>query len=487
MKQYAINFTPAMIQNMAGFTPAMKHFLTFANKGNVNYPIMFERDILKKLRHWAENPYRKPLILRGARQVGKTTVVNRFGSEFDNYLAVNLERREVKSLFGKTDNVKELVSMLFLYCNKAQRPGRTLIFLDEVQASPEAVALLRYFYEDTPELYVIAAGSLLETMLDKHISLPVGRVEYMALHPCSFLEFLSATGDERYIDRIVSAQLPEAFHQQMMQRFNTYALIGGMPEAVAHYAERQDVVALSGVYNQLLTAYRNDVEKYAGNNSQAAVIRHILEEGWAFAGQTITLGSFASSAYKARETGEAFRTLEKALLLELVYPTVSTIMPATSDLKKSPKLIWLDSGLVNYAAGIQKEYLLSNDLNDVWRGMAAEQIVAQELKALSNEIGQKRKFWVRAKRGSTSEVDFVYVYDETVIPVEVKSGHNAHLKSLHQFMEESPYDIAVRIWSGNYSIDNVSTMNGKHFRLVNLPFYMIGALPGLLRTLLHES
>lgn len=487
MKQYAINFTPAMIQNMADFTPAMKHFLTFANKGNVNYPIMFERDILKKLRQWAENPYRKPLILRGARQVGKTTVVNRFGSEFDNYLAVNLERREVKSLFGKTDNVKELVSMLFLYCNKAQRPGRTLIFLDEVQASPEAVALLRYFYEDTPELYVIAAGSLLETMLDKHISLPVGRVEYMALHPCSFLEFLSATGDERYIDRIVSAQLPEAFHQQMMQRFNTYALIGGMPEAVAHYAERQDVVALSGVYNQLLTAYRNDVEKYAGNNSQAAVIRHILEEGWAFAGQTITLGSFASSAYKARETGEAFRTLEKALLLELVYPTVSTIMPATSDLKKSPKLIWLDSGLVNYAAGIQKEYLLSNDLNDVWRGMAAEQIVAQELKALSNEIGQKRKFWVRAKRGSTSEVDFVYVYDETVIPVEVKSGHNAHLKSLHQFMEESPYDIAVRIWSGNYSIDNVSTMNGKHFRLVNLPFYMIGALPGLLRTLLHES
>lgn len=487
MKQYAVNFTPAMIRNMVDFTPAMKHFLTFANKGNVNYPIMFERDILKKLRQWAENPYRKPLILRGARQVGKTTVVNQFGSEFDNYLAVNLERREVKSLFRKTDNVKELVSMLFLYCNKAQLPGRTLIFLDEVQASPEAVALLRYFYEDTPELYVIAAGSLLETMLDKHISLPVGRVEYMALHPCSFLEFLSATGDERYIDRIVSAQFPEAFHQQMMQRFNTYALIGGMPEAVAHYAERQDVVALSGVYNQLLTAYRNDVEKYAGNNSQAAVIRYILEEGWAFAGQTITLGSFASSAYKARETGEAFRTLEKALLLELVYPTVSTIMPATSDLKKSPKLIWLDSGLVNYAAGIQKEYLLSNDLNDVWRGMAAEQIVAQELKALSNEIGQKRKFWVRAKRGSTSEVDFVYVYDETVIPVEVKSGHNAHLKSLHQFMEESPHDIAVRIWSGIYSIDNVSTMNGKIFRLINLPFYMIGALPGILQALLHES
>lgn len=482
MEQSYICFTYAMEQNSTIFTPAMKHFVTFAVKENVNYSIMFERDILKKLRQWADNPYRKPLILRGARQVGKTTVVNQLGSEFDNYLSVNLEKREIKLLFQKTDNVKELVSMLFLYYNMVQRPGRTLIFLDEVQASPEAVALLRYFYEDTPDLYVIAAGSLLETMLDRHISLPVGRVEYMALHPCSFLEYLSATGDERYIDPIVNAQLPEAFHQQMMQRFNTYALIGGMPEAVAHYAARRDVVALSGVYSQLLTAYRNDVEKYAGSNNQATVIRYILEEGWAFAGQSITLGNFASSAYKARETGEAFRTLEKALLLELVYPTVSAIMPATSDLKKSPKLIWLDSGLVNYAAGIRKEYLLSKDLNDVWRGMAAEQIVAQELKALSNEIGQKRKFWVRAKRGSTSEVDFVYICDETVIPVEVKSGHNAHLKSLHQFMEEAPHDIAVRIWSGNYSIDDVSTMNGKHFRLINLPFYMIGALPGIIRT-----
>ena len=144
---------------------------------------MFERDILKKMRQWADSPYRKPLILRGARQVGKTTVVNQFGTEFDNYLSVNLEKREVRLLFEKTDNVKQLVSMLFLYCNVSQQPGRTLIFLDEVQASPKAVALLRYFYEDTPDLYVIAAGSLLETMLDKHVSLPVGRVEYMALYP----------------------------------------------------------------------------------------------------------------------------------------------------------------------------------------------------------------------------------------------------------------------------------------------------------------
>ena len=156
-------------------------------------------------------------------------------------------------------------------------------------------------------------------------------------------------------------------------------------------------------------------------------------------------------------------------------------MPAPTDLKRAPKLIWLDTGLVNYAAEIQKEYLLSKDLTDTWRGMAAEQIVAQELKALSNEVGKKQKFWVRAKRGSSAEVDFVYIYGGKIIPIEVKNGHNAHLKSIHQFMNETEHDLAVRIWSGNYAIDEVTTNEGKHFKLINLPFYMIAALPNILK------
>lgn len=442
---------------------------------------MFERRIQNQLHEWAEKNNRKPLILRGARQVGKTTIVEQFGKEFDNFLSLNLEKKEAKDLFESTDDVKMLLPLLFLYDNKPQRPGRTLLFIDEIQSSPQAVALLRYFYEELPELYVIAAGSLLENMLDKHISLPVGRVEYMALYPCSFIEFLQAIGEGRFVDWILEARLPEAFHQQLMLLFNSYALIGGMPEIVARYAANRDVVSLSDTYNQLLNAYKNDVEKYAETNTQAAVIRYILEEGWGYAGQTVTLGGFAQSAYKARETGEAFRTLEKALLLELVYPTTHTIMPATTDLKRAPKLIWLDTGLVNYAAEIQKEYLLSKDLTDTWRGMAAEQIVAQELKALSNEVGKKQKFWVRAKRGSSAEVDFVYIYGGKIIPIEVKNGHNAHLKSIHQFMNETEHDLAVRIWSGNYAIDEVTTNEGKHFKLINLPFYMIAALPNILK------
>ncbi len=386
-------------------------------------------------------------------------------------------------IFERHDDVHRILEILFLYCNIEQKTGRTLLFIDEIQSSSKAVALLRYFYEELPGVHVIAAGSLLENMLNKHISLPVGRVVYMALHPCSFVEFLYAMKEERFVELIEKAELPDVFHEKLMQLFTIYALIGGMPEIVARYAEKRDIILLSDTYNQLLNAYKGDVEKYAKNNPLHSAIRHILEEGWSFSGQTITLGSFAQSPYKARENGEAFRTLEKALLLELVYPITGTQMPAMVDLKRAPKLIWLDAGLVNYAAEIQREYLLSTDLTDTWRGMAAEQIVAQELKVLSNEVGKKLKFWIRPKKGSNAEVDFIFVFNGKIIPIEVKSGHNAHLKSLHLFMDEAPHQIAVRVWSGNFSIDEVCTNQGKTFKLINLPFYMISALPHLVESI----
>ncbi len=442
---------------------------------------MFKRIIEKELECWSTDKYRKPLVLRGARQVGKTTIVNRFANKFDNYLPVNLEKSDAVKLFESTDDVKKILPLLFLYCNITRLDGSTLLFIDEIQNSPHTVSLLRFFYEEMPEIHVIAAGSLLETILNKHISLPVGRVQYMALHPCSFIEFLNAIGEERFIEPISNAELPDVFHNQTNELFHRYSLIGGMPEAIARYAIERDFTVLDKVYNALVNAYKSDVEKYAKNNTQGAVIRYILEEGWSFSGETITLGGFGGSPYKARETGEAFRMLEKAMLLELVYPLTSALMPMISDLKKAPKLFWLDAGLVNYIANIRKEYVTSGDLIDTWKGKAAEQIVAQELKVLSTEVGARRNFWIRAKRGSTAEVDLVYLFDGMIIPIEVKNSHNSHLKSLHQFMDETSHGIGIRVWSGKYSIDEVKTQNSKVFRLVNLPFYMISALPDILK------
>lgn len=155
--------------------------------------------------------------------------------------------------------------------------------------------------------------------------------------------------------------------------------------------------------------------------------------------------------------------MTKALLLELVYPTVSASIPLISDMKRSPKLLWLDTGLVNYAAGLQKEIFGASDITDAWRGMIAEQIVGQELLTLSDKVSQRRNYWVRGKAGSSAEVDFVYLYDSMIIPIEVKSGHNAKLRSILLSWMKAPHDWAVRVWSGAYSVDEVKTPKGEIF------------------------
>ena len=374
--------------------------------------------------------------------------------------------------------------LFFAYCGEVKKEGSTLVFIDEIQNSPKAVSLLRYFYEELPEIYVIAAGSLLENLIDVHVSFPVGRVQYMALRPCSFREFLGAIGEEPLLSVLDKPEVTIAFHERLMVLFNIYTLIGGMPEVVQFYAERKDIVSLESIYETLLQGYRDDVEKYAKGKQLPEVVRFILKEGWHKAGQAVTLGGFAGSSYNVREVGEAFRLLEKAMLLELVYPTTATDVPATPELKRMPKLIWLDVGLVNYAAQVQKEVLGAKDIMDAWRGMIAEQVVAQELLTLTDKVSQKRCFWVRNKSGSNAEVDFIWVQDSMVYPIEVKSGHNAHLRSLHSFMDRSSQTMAIRVWSQPFSVDEVKTADGKEFKLLNIPFYLVGKLDRILRTMI---
>jgi predicted AAA+ superfamily ATPase len=420
---------------------------------------------------WANSNNRKPLIVRGARQVGKTTLVNAFSQSFHTYLYLNLENEESAGLFEMKGNIESLISAIFLHCNKARSKEKTLLFIDEIQYSPKAVARLRYFYEEAPYMHVIAAGSLLESLIDTHISFPVGRVEYMAIRPCTFGEFLGALGETELKKALSSLDIPVAIHSKTMDLFNTYTLVGGMPEAVNHYAQNRDLVSINSIYETLLSGYKDDVEKYSRNEVMTHVVRYILKEGWSFAAQRITLGGFAGSSYKAREMGEAFRVLEKTMLLELTYPTTHSYLPAHPDLKRSPKLFWLDTGLVNYSAGIQKEVFGAKEIIDVWRGAIAEQVVAQELLASDYRVSHRRNFWVRDKQGSDAEVDFIVQHESRIIPVEVKSGHNSKLKSLHLFMEQANHSTAIRIWSNPLSVDKVKTATGKEFTLINIPFY----------------
>lgn len=447
---------------------------------------MFERNALAELREWAARANRKPLILRGARQVGKTTLVNEFAREFPVFLKLNLDKKADLGLFDTDMEVHELLTAIYMLNNKPRKDAPTLLFIDEIQNSPKAVAQLRYFYEELPHIHVIAAGSLLESLMDKHISFPVGRVEYMAVRPCSFNEFLGAIGQTELKKAQASATIPIPVHEKIIRFFNTYTLVGGMPEILNNYAMTQDLVSLGRIYETLLTGYKDDVEKYCEGETMRNVIRHILTVGWGYAAQRITFERFGNSLYRSREMAEAFRTLEKTMLLELVYPTTSCIVPLTGEPKRSPKLLWLDSGLVNFSAGIQKELVGITDISDAWRGRIAEHIVGQELLTSDNRFSHKRYFWVGSSANSEAEVDYVVQYDNMIIPVEVKSGHNSKLKSLHQFMEKSPGDLAVRFWSNPFSVDEITTPKGKRFRLLNVPYYYAGSLNVILSESMNQ-
>ncbi|MDE6463596.1 MAG: AAA family ATPase [Muribaculaceae bacterium] len=437
---------------------------------------MFRRKLLTNLEEWKASPGRKPLVLRGARQVGKTSLVHEFGKTFDNYLYLNLEQDELCALFRSTTQIEELMTLIFAILRKTRLEGSMLLFIDEIQNCPEAIASLRYFYEDSPEIHVIAAGSLLENVVDVRKSFPVGRVQYLAMRPCFFEEFLWANGDEELAGLLDKPSMTVPVHKPLMDLFNMYTVVGGMPEVVAEFVRRHDITALEDVYESLLMGYRDDVEKYVLRGKEIDVVRFLLTVGWSKAGETISLGNFAGSNYRASDIGEGFRLLHKAMLTELVYPVSGTGLPVIGETSRSPKLIWFDTGLVNYASGVQTEVLRAVSLQDSWRGNVAEQIVAQELLAMSDKVSATRNYWRRNEKGSSAEVDFIFTYKSRVYPVEVKAGHNAHLKSLHSFMERSEGDIAFRIWPNPLSVDTVTTAYGKTFRLVSVPFYLGGRL-----------
>lgn len=441
----------------------------------------FNRKALEWLRNWKGSNNRKPLILRGARQVGKTTLVTEFAKEYDVFLHLNLEKEEDRILFEKYNDVNKLLQAIFILKGKLSTDKNVLLFIDEIQNSQKAVAILRYFYEEANHIHVITAGSLLETLMDvRKISFPVGRVQYFALRPCTFSEFIGALGNTFDLQYLENCEVPEIMHPRLMGQFREYILCGGMPAAIVQYAETKDILSVKDTYESLLLSYKDDVEKYTSNPTMVKIIRSILTNGWQCAAETISFEGFGGTAYRSREMGKAFQIINKAMLLELVYPSSDVQCPTMPNMRKHPKLMWLDTGLVNYASGIQHDVFFASDINDIWRGRVTEHIVGQELLAISNDVSAQRHYWRRDKAGSDAELDFVYIYKGLVIPIEVKSGNNSKLKSLHQFMDIAPHDIAIRVWSNPYSVDEVKTNSGKTFRLINLPFYYVGQLEKIL-------
>ena len=447
----------------------------------------FNRLLIHQLMKWADSENRKPLVLRGARQVGKTTAVNMFSKQFDQYIYLNLEKPEDADLFRRDLKINELLQAIFLHKSVMRRKARLLLFIDEIQNSPQAVSSLRYFYEELPEIFTVAAGSLFEVMLEtKQISFPVGRVQFSFVYPLTFAEFLEAVGEPNALQLLDNIPFPEFGCPKLLKLFHTYTLIGGMPEIIDKYRQTENISDLNSIFQSLLTGYIDDVSKYARNETMRNIIKHCVESAPFEAGKRVTLAGFGNSNYRSREVGEALRTLERAMILYLFYPTKATKIPIMIDKKKSPRLHFFDTGILNYVNGLQGYFFKFNDLHSFYKGLIAEHIVGQEL--LARDIWTYRKpiFWVREKKQSSAELDFVVQFDRYAIPLEVKAGKSGTLRSLHQFINHCDHAYAVRLYSGPVKIEKTKTPEGKSFHLLNLPYFLVGKLNEYLEWFLEK-
>lgn len=431
---------------------------------------MIKRTIELDLQRWKDERNRKPLVLRGARQVGKTTVVKEFAKSFPIFLYVNLDLEADRELFSRELKVRELFQLICLRFSQPIKPEETLLFIDEIQFSSLAIKMLRYFYEEMPELCVIAAGSLLDVVVgDKHQSFPVGRIENLWVQPLSFEEYLGALDRDDLLQAYHQVPASKPFIEELRRQFKIYSLLGGMPEAVAKYLEHKDVVIVNRVYESLVSTFLEDVDKYADDVSMARALVHILRTAPTEAGKRITLEGFGASDYKALTIRQAFERLQKAQLLTLSFPVTSAMLPMVPQYRRKPRLQLLDTGLLNYQLGIQEEYFLTDSLESIHKGLITQHIVGQELQSLWASSPPKLNFWVRDKYQSSAEVDFVIPHRGKLLPIEVKSGSTGSLRSLMQFMMISKHDMAIRIHDGSLGFDELRLPDGQTFGLLNLP------------------
>lgn len=442
-----------------------------------------KRHAEKVLQAWFEGTRRKPLVLRGARQVGKSTLVRQFAAERGLALnEINLERHlSLRRAFASLD-VKRICAELEVIVGRAVNASGSLLFLDEIQAVPEALAALRYFHEDMPELPVVAAGSLLEFTLANHaFSMPVGRIEYLHLGPMTFREFAEAASPEmvRYLDYFaVGRELPESAHSVLMGLVRKYCFTGGMPEAVLAFVQTGTLQESVAVHRRILQTYEDDFAKYA-RSRDLALMQEIFRRIPAMVGQKIKYVNFSREVL-SRNVKEALDLLMKARVCSAVTASSCTGIPLAAGCGVSPsrKLVFLDVGLMNHACGVDWSMLERMDgLRLINEGVIAEQFVAQHL--LFHDEGLEAPslcYWMREARQSNAEVDYVVSSGTEVIPVEVKAGKSGSLRSLRQFVIERRPLRAIRFDANPASRQTVEIADADPIscELISLPLYAVG-------------
>jgi predicted AAA+ superfamily ATPase len=373
----------------------------------------------------------------------------------------------------------EIVQKLELLCKRPIRPGKTLLFLDEIQACPEAIVALRYFKEKMPELHVIGAGSLLEfALIQGKFSFPVGRVQFIYLRPLSFLEFANALKLEPLLEKLKTASsqtgIEDSIHNELMQAVKQYFLIGGMPAVVNNFITSQSFLDSSRIQDLLLATYRADFNKYA-TEAELKYLRILLEGISYQIGQQFKYAKI-DPHIKSRELKTALNQLEWAGLIHPIFATSASGIPLAAQIKQNKfKPLLLDIGLAQRALQVDPEIIWQQDLIQIHAGALAEQFVGQELMAYADFFREERLFfWEREKASSVAEVDYVITVGQSIVPIEVKAGAAGHLKSLRQFMEEKKSPLGIRVSQHPLSYEA---------QVLSVPFYMIDQIPRLVKEL----
>lgn len=440
-----------------------------------------KRSIDAILNQWKNDSHRLPLIIRGARQVGKSYAVLSLGERlFESIVVVNFEqKKECKNCFDSLNPVT-ILQELEVILHKHIIPGKTLLFLDEIQECPQAITALRYFKEQMPELHVIAAGSLLEFILNDHaFSFPVGRVQFLFMRPMSFLEFLEANDLlplHQYLGKInLLHSLPEHVHREFLKQLRLYLIIGGMPSVVQKYVETASILGCRQLEDALLQTYEQDFGKYA-KQTQHQYLQRLFIKSPEFVGSHVRYSKIdPEAANPAREYKQAIRLLSNAGLIHPIHATAANGLPLRAEAsEKKFKLLFLDVGLLQSAMGMDPKTFLTDGVSIINKGPLAEQFVGQELLVYTDPHRDvKLYFWERERSGSEAEVDYVFQVGSDIIPIEVKAGSSGHLKSLRKFMEEKKCRVGVKI-----SEDPPAFQNG----ILTIPFYLISKLPELVES-----
>ncbi len=437
---------------------------------------MITRDIFKHLDTWLEQRDRRPLIVRGARQVGKSFAIRTwaektFGAE--NLLEINFEEQpSFKLLFVQDLDVERILDQInFATGYDLRVPGRVL-FLDEIQAAPQALASLRFFYEKRPSLPVIAAGSLLEFALSE-ISVPVGRVEYLHMFPLSYSEFLGALGKNSLVSFIeqydFAAPVPDLLHAQLLENLKLFFRIGGMPKAVSAYAATRDVGAASREHEIILTTYQEDFAKYA-KRGQVESIDRVFQRITKFVGLTRVYYEKVDEHLAAGRVKRSIGLLEKARVVTRCECTLAKSLPLKFHVKdRLFKLFFVDVGLLQHSLGFDwRRLAVDAELPDLARGCLAEQFVAQELLQTRSQTDLYHlHYWDRPVQGADAEVDFIIEHDGAVAPLEVKRGLKGSLAGLHSYIREfQPMRAFVVSQRNSEQLNNISW----------IPLYLVAAL-----------